>query len=223
MTGLQKTFEDLEIKRSTDFIVIHQCIMPETMQLILLQAKAKDVLFFDDCLYSQNLFLKENLDYLYEKKFQIILSLSTSLLRPDDLEPDLKIKDQAIIHKKINDEFWKSRKSNIPFKISKEDLRIFMSLSEIKDFLKKGIVLAAHGSKHLKLFEYKSSLGFIEQIVVFKEDIQECLNHLKNFGLETKTFVYPYGFESPIERKILKNFGFKYIFSDARRKYLFEK
>lgn len=165
-------------------------------ELILSLLKDNDVLFFDDCLYSQYLFLKKNNHILLYKNIICILGFSASLYRTNQIP---FIEDSAIIHNRIH---------------INDNLALggFMSLNELRELLKyDNIFLAGHGSKHLNL--EKMNLEKTQQTKLFISDINEMLQLFKKFSFQTNIFVYPYAYyDFPCSEIIIKNNGFKYIF-----------
>ena len=185
-----KNLKQQKMKQLTDInirkIVIHHThILGD--QLILSLLKDNDVLFFDDCLYSQYLFLKKNNNILLSKNIICILGFSASLYRTNQIP--------FIEHAKDN-----------------SALGGFMSLDELRELLAfDNIFLAGHGSKHLDLQNMR--LEKLQQTKLFIEDINEMKQLFKKFNFQTDIFVYPYTYyDFPCSNIIVRNNGFKYIF-----------
>lgn len=194
-----KILKQQKMKQLTDInsrkIVIHHThILGD--QLILSLLKDNDVLFFDDCLYSQYLFLKKNNNILLSKNIICILGFSASLYRTNQIP---FIEDSAIIHNKVH------AKDN-------SALGGFMSLDELRELLAfDNIFLAGHGSKHLDLQNMR--LEKLQQTKLFIEDINEMKQLFKKFNFQTDIFVYPYTYyDFPCSDIIIRNNRFKYIF-----------
>ena len=96
------------------------------------------MLFLDDCLYSQYVFLLKNIDALKDKNVACVLGFSTSIFRREDRLP---IYDAhcAEFHNRVHSG-------------DKSAYAAYMSISEIEELLKfENILLACHGNAHLDL------------------------------------------------------------------------
>ena len=97
-----------------------------------------DMLFLDDCLYSQYVFLMKNIDALEDKSIACVLGFSTTIFRR---EYQLPIYDAhcAEFHDRVH---------------SGDDsaYAAYMSINDIKTLLEaENIILACHGDEHLDL------------------------------------------------------------------------
>lgn len=201
-----KNIKNQNVKRLTDInsrkIVIHHTHILDD-QLILSVLKDNDVLFFDDCLYSQYLFLKNNNHILRSKNIICVLGFSTRLYRTHQIPI---IENSAVLHNRYH--------SN-----DNDSLGGFMSLDELRELLMyNNIIIAGHGSNHLEL--NMMNLTLIQQSQVFIQDISNMTKELKHFNFYTDIFVFPYAYDVfPCAKKIVYNAGFNHIFaaSDSQR------
>lgn len=97
-----------------------------------------DMMFLDDCLYSQYMFLMKNIDVLKDKSIACVLGFSTSIFRREYQFP---IYDAhcAEFHDRVH---------------SGDDsaYAAYMSINDIKTLLEsENIILACHGDEHLDL------------------------------------------------------------------------
>ena len=119
-------------------IVIHETCCYDDWQ-ILNVLQRNDMLFLDDCLYSQYVFLLKNIDALKDKNVACVLGFSTSIFRREDRLP---IYDAhcAEFHNRVHSG-------------DKSAYAAYMSISEIEELLKfENILLACHGDAHLDLY-----------------------------------------------------------------------
>ena len=177
---------------SRKIVIHHTHLIKDIMSLL----KDDDIVFFDDCLYSQYLFIKKYIQELQLKNITCILGFSTRILRSSQ-KP--LIQHSAILHNNIH--------SNILDAYSG-----FMTIDEIQELLQFcNVYLAGHGAKHLNL--EKMNLSKIQQTKLFAEDISIMKKDLDKLQLDTNIFVYPYTYyDFPCANTILKNNGFKHIF-----------
>ena len=185
---------------NTRKIVIHHTHLINDIMSLL---KDNDIVFFDDCLYSQYLFIQKHIKELQLKNIICILGFSTQIYRTNQIPI---IEDSAILHKRYH--------SN-----DNDSLGGFMSLDELGELLEyDNIIIAGHGAKHLEL--EKMHLKKIQQSQLFTQDISIMTNDLKTFGFYTNVFVFPYAYDQfPCAKKIVYNAGFSYIFAacDSQR------
>lgn len=168
-----------------------------------------DVVFFDDCLYSQYIFLKENNNTLKQKNITCILGFTPKAVRPEGC-PGIVEVESNILHDWLNSVVLKPEDD-----VSGEMLNGFMTLSEVKELLlEENIYLALHGGCHFKL---ENIYDKFQQYDIFYRDLKWGINKLKEFGLSTNTYVFPYEFQPFLGVKILENFGFYNIFAASER------
>lgn len=169
-----------------------------------------DLLFFDDCLYSQYVFLKQNNDILKQKNVVCVMGLTTKAIRPENNIPKYDIQSSEL-HLLMNKQI-----KTYNDVVQGDYINGFMSLSEIYELIQnENIFLAFHGCCHLNLQEEKSK---IYQTQIFRRDICDGVEMLKQMNLTTDIFVYPYAYQPFLGNKILTEFGFRYIFAGENTK-----
>lgn len=175
-------------------IVIHHTHLIDDIMSLL---KNDDVVFFDDCLYSQYLFIKNNIKSLQLKNITCILGFSTKIYRTHQ-KPIIEKSD--ILHNRIHNNDIDAYGG-------------FMSLDEIRELLNfHNVYLAGHGARHLEL--EKTNLSKLNQTKLFNEDVKEMRQDLDNMGFDTYMFIYPYDYYGlPCSQLILNLSGFKHIFN----------
>lgn len=196
MTG-KKDFR-LVLKSSGRRVVMHQ---PHTVGNPMGRLNNGDLLFLDDCLYSQYLFLKEHGKKLLSRGIGVVLGLSSFLVRDNSCSPDF-VSVSSELHDRIHSGDMTA-------------LNGFMSVQEVKELLKgENVFLAFHGGTHLNL-ELDESLGKgkIDIAGDFRKDVSAGVGRLGELGFDTDIFVYPYAYDFFISDRILKEFGFRYIFA----------
>ena len=187
-------------------IVFHECYMFDESILDIL--RPNDLLFFDDCLYSQYIFIKNHNDFFIENNIQCILGFSTSLHRPNDTKPFYSCTSSKVhveVHKCFNNDVGCLRKELVVLP--------FMSLEEIKELLSyPNIFLACHGSMHTQLWKYS---GIETQYTYFILDTKTAIDDLNRYNLKTDIYVYPYTYVFDIDRtdRYLNKVGYKYTFA----------
>lgn len=167
-------------------------------ELILSLLKDNDVLFFDDCLYSQYLFIKNNINILKNKNIICVLGFSTQIYRTTQ---NIIIEKSEILHNKIH-------QNNILAYGG------FMTIAEIYELSTyDNIYLAGHGAKHLNLENITDSK--INQSKIFMSDINIMKSNLLSLHLTPQIFIFPYEYDMfPCAHKIITNLKiFKYIFT----------
>lgn len=186
-------------------ITIHHCHLFD-IKTVLNQINQNDVLFFDDCLYSQYVFLKNFNELFRERHIKCVLGFSSYLFREEGERGIYDIRSDEI-HKECN----KHIKS---IKDSKDGLKTingFMTISEIKNLLTyDNISLALHGCCHLRL----TDLDKFDQLTTFRLDLIDGMEMLNKHNLKTNIFVYPYEYSLKTMNIILVNYGFQYIFGE---------
>ncbi len=181
-------------------LVIHQTYEIDNILCLL---KDYDLVFFDDCLYSQYIFIKNNIDALIKKHINCVIGFSTEIYRTD--ETPIYKANCAQCHERIHNN-------------DKTALNGYMSLNEIKELLEfDNVYLACHGAKHLDLQNLTKNK--VKQSILFKNDILYAYNDLKKFKFNTDIFVYPYAYDDfLLADKIVKTLEFKYIFAGKTTK-----
>lgn len=184
-------------------IVIHETCQYDDKQ-ICDTLQQNDILFFDDCLYSQYVFLRKNIIALQQKNVTCVLGLSTSICRKDNLQPTY-FAHCAECHDKVHANDVSAYAA-------------YMSIDEVKQLLRfSNVLVACHGDNHLELCKVKSK---IDRAVLFQKDIIAASDMLKHLDMKTDIFVYPYAFDDiMLSRHTLKQLGYRHIFAgnDSKR------
>lgn len=180
-------------------LVVHQVLDAKSLMSKL---AAGDLVFFDDCLYSQYLFLKENAEELAQKNIACVVSFSTKISRKDGCP--LLYAVCAECHDKLHSGDMSA-------------LQAYMSVDELKELLCfSNVYLACHGAQHLKLSDVQSKYM---QAKLFKEDLLTAAEDLKKLDLSTSIYVFPYAYSSILNaHKLLRCNGFISIFADEHSK-----
>jgi len=183
------------IKKTTRKIVIHHCHLIKNIVDLL---DDNDLVFFDDCLYSQFVFIKNNIQKLRNKHITCVLGFSTNLYRRNEFDAIYDI-NSAILHDRIHADDMSA-------------LNGFMSLNELNFLLKyDNIHLACHGCMHLQLEKICKSK--IDLMTKFNDDLNNATKMLNELNLKTDIFVYPYAFDFFVSDKIVHKHGFNHIFA----------
>lgn len=183
-------------------IVVHHTFRVKDMVFLL---DNNDLVFFDDCLYSQYVFIKENIDMLKEKDIHCVLGFSSKIFRHDNALPIYEA-DCAEFHDRVHNG-------------DKDALNAYMTICEIEELLQhNNVYLACHGSQHLDLKNMNFSK--LQQMHAFTVDIDQALVDLDALHQKTSIFVFPYAYDQfPLAYKILNDRGFHFIFAgqDSKR------
>lgn len=188
---------DIQLKATTRKIVIHHTHNIDEKQFLIM-LHDNDILFFDDCLYSQYFFIKKYMSLFIQRNIICILGFSTKIYRTTQ-KPLLDI-DSAVLHDKIHLNHSTA-------------LGGFMSINEINELLTySNIFLAGHGANHLKLITLTDNK--VMQSKLFMFDVNEMIRDFKSFNMKTEIFVFPYAYDDfPCAQSIVHHNNFKYIFA----------
>lgn len=180
-------------------LVLHETCYYED-DFILGKLNDYDILFFDDCLYSQYVFLKNNIDVLKQKQIICVFGFSTGIHREEDHSPRYYAKC-ANSHDRVH--FGD---------ISAYDN--YMSLPELFEICKfDNVFIACHGQFHLQLQSEK----LVQRSKKFIDDVKNAHSDLVKFNLNTDIFVYPYAFDDIIGSNLtLRQLGYKFIFANKQ-------
>ena len=182
-------------------IVIHHTHMLGRRIIDFLHAD--DIVFFDDCLFSQYNFLKENRDFFENMSIDCILGFSSGLYANEDAIQVHAI-ESHILHDACNAKIHCLNDADHERNILQE-MNGFMKISQIKELLEMPFChLALHGCCHLKL---ENENGLLNKLYCFKRDIKEGLERLKSFDLSTSMYVYPYVYSFHSSDNILNSLG----------------
>ena len=159
--------------------------------------QSNDILFLDDCLYSQYAFLKQYADNLNKRGIVCVLGFSTKIHRNEGAPM------QYAVCAECHDKYHAGDMTA---------LNAYMTVDEIKELLEySNVYVACHGARHLKLESV--STAYL-QMKMFEEDLQEAVDDLNAFGLSTNIFVFPYAYSDILYAyAILKQKGFYCIFA----------
>lgn len=178
-------------------VVLHEtCYYKD--DFIISRLNEKDVLFFDDCLYSQYVFFKKTIDILIKKHITIVFSFSTGIFRHKECVP--------CYYARCGESHDEVHNGNTFV------LNNYMSLAEIHEICRfDNVFLACHGQQHLQL----EKIDKVDRSLQFLTDIKNAYNDLTDYNLVTNIFVYPYAFDNIIgSDKLLKQLGYKFIFAN---------
>lgn len=184
-------------------IVFHETCYFENQEILRLLSD-NDLLFFDDCLYSQYLFIKDNMSFFRKRYINCILGFSGNIYRREHFNPNF-FAICSDCHDKIHKNEYLAYNS-------------YMSLLELDELLANdNIHLAAHGFNHLDIQNEKRSE--ISKCKQFFNDIDCMIEQYKSFQLTTNLFVFPYAYDKILlSYSYLKKKGFKYFFAGENTK-----
>lgn len=162
-----------------------------------------DLVFFDDCLYSQYVFIKDNIKQLQDKNINCVIGFSSDIYRRVGLP--IYEANCAEYHDKI-------------YANDVDAYRAYMSIDEIFELLKfNNIYLACHGAKHINLEAINNSK--LDKMKCFIDDLALAKQQFKDLKLSTTIFVYPRAYDRfPLADKIVKDAGFCHIFAGQNSK-----
>ena len=182
-------------------VVIHEVLNDID---IIHKLQPKDLIFFDDCLYSQYLFLNKHNSYLKSHMMIAVIGFSTQIFRDKNQLP-IEYAICSECHSQVH-------AGNI------SAYNAYMSHDEVHNLLQEdNIYLACHGAQHLELGNM--NLTRQQQTNIFKADVARAAYDLSNLGLKTNIFVFPYAYDRfPFAYKILNDYGFFHIFAGHNTK-----
>ena len=201
------TFGEVFSRRRRMVVVHHTHLLKNITERL----KRGDLVFFDDCLYSQYVFLEANVDKLSDMGVSCVLGLSPKAMRPSG-NPGIYSIESGELHRVLN-----SNVETIADSAPESCLNGFMSEVEVKRLLDgDNVFLALHGCCHLKL---ENTVDKFRQPIVFRKDVEDGKHMLRDMGLDTNIFVYPYAYVPFLGDMVLRQCGFTYVFAGngARR------
>ena len=179
---------------------------------------ADDIVFFDDCLFSQYDFIKDNESFFKDMAIDCVLGFSSGLYAAEDAE-QVRDVESRILHDACNSRIYCLEDADNLRRTLKE-MNGFMKVSQIKELLEMPFCnLALHGCCHLKIENEK---GLLNKLYSFKRDLREGLERLKSFGLMTSMYVYPYVYSFTISDKILNSVGLPIIVGSTMLRHAIE-
>lgn len=202
-----ESFADIQYSKNRK-IVIHQAYNP----LISDSIHKDDVLFFDDCLYSQYKFVVDNYDDLMLKNVKCVFGFSSALFRDDCVSPIAKIESYKI-HDKVNSYV----KTYHDIDNRSNDFSGLMTIAEIKQLMElDNIRFALHGCCHLNLKLIQSKLS---QMTAFISDLDDGIQLWRqHFNDYPKAYVFPYAYEPFLANRALIKRNIHYSFAGMHSK-----
>lgn len=141
-TGDPVTFGQICSQNRRMVVVHHTHLIPNIVNLL----KHGDLVFFDDCLYSQYVFLRGNSDALDKLGIIRVLGLSPKAIRPYETDGIYEV-ESSVLHNQLNEQV-----RVISNETNGDYIRGFMSMPEVKTLLtNKNTFLALHGCCHLDM------------------------------------------------------------------------
>ena len=169
----------------------------------------EDLVFFDDCLFSQYVFLKNCQKTIARKHIECILGFSSGLYADESSSSQIYDIKSSVIHDCCNQRIKTLEDAN-QLRSSIPEMNGFMKVSQLKELLDLPFChLALHGCCHLKLEKEKNLL---KKIKTFNQDLQSGIENLTRLGLSVpQIWVYPYVHSFPTSDIALKKSGFSQI------------
>lgn len=189
------------VRKSKRNIVIHHTHLIDNIISFL---QYDDLLFFDDCIYSQYLFIRNNIEKIKELNINCVLGVSSNLIcqNTDKQITDIKTSE---LHDRIHTGDTTA-------------LNGFMTICEINELLRfDNIFIANHGYDHIEL----NNLSETEQIKTFISDFKQSQKFLKEHNLTTDIFVYPYDLVVKGSEHYLQKNGYHYIYPSSKTKRVY--
>lgn len=177
--------------------------------------KHDDVVFFDDCLFSQYVFLADPKvqEDLEAKKIDVVLGFSSGLYA-DENAKQLYDVESHVLHDACNQRISSIDDADY-LRTSLIEMNGFMKVSQLKELLQLPFChLALHGCCHLKLQNQtgnKIGSDLLKNLQTFKLDVDSGIERLHALDLDSRTFVYPYIFSFPTSDAYLQKVGFTCI------------
>lgn len=202
------SFSNLHARRR---IVIHHTHIIGNKAIIEC-LKPNDIVFFDDCLYSQYVFLKENAGLFAENNIDCILGFSAGLYAPEDAKQIYGVESKTL-HDACNAKI-RSIETADALREYLPEMAGFMKVSQVKELLEYPFCkLALHGCCHLKLETMDG--GFLVKTQTFIDDLKTGMARFNELGLQSDTYVYPYIYPLTISDTVLRKYGFKTIIGSS--------
>lgn len=198
------SFSNLRVRRR---IVIHHTHVTGGRP-ILECLKPNDIVFFDDCLYSQYAFLKCNASFFAENGIDCVLGFSAGLYAPESAKQICNVESKAL-HDACNAKI-KNIETADALRGCLPEMAGFMKVSQVKELLEYPFCkLALHGCCHLKLENMDG--GFLVKTRAFIDDLKAGMARFNELGLRSDMYVYPYVYPLAISDTVLRKCGFKTI------------
>lgn len=156
---------------------------------------SKYIITFDDGLYSQF----KNLDHFLNIDTQKYFFISTNIVHEGKDKQNEDIIPCRIAH----ENFFKDG-----------DTSSYMSWEQIQTIAASAnCYIGGHSHKHLDLRRHIKIKELHKHLI---EDTNEMLNKFKEKGIEINSFCFPYNYEAPLYKEILKKSGIDYFFGRER-------
>ncbi|EPZ52060.1 polysaccharide deacetylase [Bacteriovorax sp. BAL6_X] len=153
------------------------------------------IITFDDGLYSQYKYLNHFLKFDTPKIFFI----STNIVSPEQEEQN----EITTSCSKAHESFFKTGNT-----------ANYMKWSQIKEIAStKNCYIGGHSHQHKDL---RGTLALKKLHNHLKEDTDKMLNEFNTQGIEIKDFCFPYNYEAPLYKEILKQRGIENFFGQER-------
>lgn len=201
------------LSHSSRKIVVHHTHLLEDKILEAIQPN--DMIFFDDCLFSQYLFIEKHRHVIKDLNAMCIVGFSSGLACSEEVEESNQIEsiESRLVHDRCNALVKTS--SDLHLLDGDWSLRCFMKVSQIKELLNfENVYAALHGCCHLNL--EKMTDDKLDQLKIFKEDVIAGKELFESrLGFSPSIYVHPYAYAPPLARVFLNQLGCIYQFADG--------
>lgn len=180
--------------------------------------KMNDIVFFDDCLYSQYLFIKRYSDFFIKNHIICVLGFSSGLY---SVKPNNQIYNvQSNVLHNICNQYIKTLDDANILRESLNEMNGFMTIEQLYELKEYPFIeIALHGCCHLNLH----NLSTIDAMQIFINDLKDGINQIHKFNVSTDIYVYPYVYSLPSFDFALHKYGFnKIIGSNNMFRYAIE-
>ncbi|WP_412463058.1 polysaccharide deacetylase family protein [Halobacteriovorax sp. RT-2-6] len=153
------------------------------------------IITFDDGLYSQYKYLEHFLKFDTPKIFFI----STNIISPED---EIQNKE-TIPCARAHELFFKNKVTNN-----------YMKWSQIKEIANTAnCYIGGHSHKHKDL---RKNISLKELHSHLKNDTDTMISEFEKKGIQIKDFCFPYNYEAPLYKEVLKQKGITNIYGSGR-------
>lgn len=210
--GKRKSFGYVLSHSNRKIVVHHTHVLKDK---ILEAIQPNDLIFFDDCLFSQYSFIKQHRCTIENLNAMCIIGFSSGLVCAEEVEESEQIEsiESKLVHDRCNALVKSS--ANLHLLDGDWSLKCFMKVSQIEELLNfENVYVALHGCCHLnleKMFDDK-----LDQLKIFKEDTIAGKELFKSrLGFSPSIYVHPYAYAPPLARVFLDQIGCIYQFADG--------
>ena len=195
----------LDLYRRRRIVIHHTHVLKDSICKLLMP---NDIVFFDDCLYSQYVFLKDNIRFFSSNSIDVVLGFSSGLYASEDCKSQTYGVESHILHDACNKSI-KCIDDADKLRDMLPEMSGFMKASQIEELLHfPSVHLALHGCCHLKLQDEKS---IIKKLMFFKKDLDDGIKRLHSLRFDTNAYVYPYVHAFVMSDLTLRKSGFNAI------------